>query len=511
MKRRIVSVLLACVMISASVTLTGCGESADNKENAESEVDEDIIEVEVVNPVTGNIEVSTQFMGTLEMKDETEVFPMASGKITDTFFNVGDYVNEGDILFTIDDEAAKLQLQNAQATYTTAKVGAQQQIGALQMKRDSNVDTVQTAQEGISKVQDSFNYMEEKYGDVEEKKQDLEDDKHDLKKDLKKINDKIKKAKNELEDELTRGDSAAAEETTKQIASLQAQKNSIESGIDSYESTIDTLESSEKEINYNKSQLYYSYNQAVRGEHLAQENLEYYDQYTAPGTIESSQASLQQAQVAVDSAKLQLDNTKVTSPVSGVVKTKNVDKFGMAQAGYTAYVITNDDTILADFYVTESVYKNLTMGQEIVIERNGEEYTGKISELAENIDPMKNLFEIKAEVVGNVDALSSGTAVKISAVTDRASNAMTIPVDCVYYESDKAYVYTEEGGVLKKTFVEIGIFNDEQMQIVSGLTPESVVVSSWSSELRDGLKVTTTDANKTNDDETTAGSADTKE
>ena len=73
--------------------------------------------------------------------------------------------------------------------------------------------------------------------------------------------------------------------------------------------------------------------------------------------------------------------------------------------------------------------------------------------------------------------------------TDQVKQVLTIPVDAVYYDSSDAYVYTVESGVVRKTPVETGIFDDEKIEIISGLSVESVVVTSWSSELRDGLGV----------------------
>ena len=48
-----------------------------------------------------------------------------------------------------------------------------------------------------------------------------------------------------------------------------------------------------------------------------------------------------------------------------------------------------------------------------------------------------------------------------------------------------------ENGKAIKTYIETGLFNDEVMEVVSGLREDSKVISSWSPQLRDGAEVFT--------------------
>ena len=505
--------LFMAVCMAAGSILSGCGKEAE-------EEGEDMITVEVVTTSQNNIEVSTQFMGTVEPQEETAVFAKVSGEVTQTFFEVGDHVNEGDVLFTLDDEAAQMQVRTAQANYASAQAGVAQQLGSEQLNRDNAENTLETAQEGRNQINGTYGYYSDQYSDLEEQKSDLEEDKDDMEDDKKKAKKKLSAAKDELA-----GAKTAAEAATKayneglasgvsgndltalkeamdnansavtalntQISTLNSTIASYKSGIKTYESSIDSIESSEKTIGYQMSNLGYSAAQADRGSAIAQESLDYYNNVTAPATRESAQATMQSAQVGLDSAQLQLDYTKVTAPVSGVIEEKNVDKYDMAAAGVTAYVITNKESMLAKFYVTETAYKSFTLGQEVTIERNGTEYTGYISELPVTIDSATGLFEVKATINGDASQLVDGTSVKLVTRTSHVENVMTIPVDCVYYESEKAYIYTVTDGIVSKDYIEVGLFDDENIQVISGVEEGTEIISSWSSELRDGLEVNT--------------------
>ena len=123
------------------------------------------------------------------------------------------------------------------------------------------------------------------------------------------------------------------------------------------------------------------------------------------------------------------------------------------------------------------------------MERNGEEYEAQISENAGVADETNGLFKIKARLTAGADSLITGTNVKITLATQKAENVLTIPVDSVYYENQQAYVYRMESGKAVKTEIETGITNNENVEVKSGLTRDSQVITTWASQLKDGSSV----------------------
>ena len=484
MKNRFVALFLAGIM-SASL-LTGCEMPG---KQAEAAVEEEIIDVDIVNPKKATIEVNSEFVGTLEYKEQTDVYPKLSGEVTEVFFKEGDYVNEGDLLFTLDDKSLQLNLDSAQAAYRNAKAGTDQQVGAIGMTINSDLNQIASAQEGISQIEGNYQYLEEQYGYLQESKEILEenledakDDKHDAKKQLDKAKKALKAAK------------AAGADTTELKAAVSGLESAVagyESAIDNYEMNINTYDSNQNTMAHNKSDLQYSYEQAKRGLALAQENLAYYIGIQAPAIQESAQATLAQAQVGIDSVKLQLGYTQVTAPVSGYIQTKNINVHDMAQAGYTAFVITNDGGINAVFNVPENAYRQLKLNQEVAIKRGDDEYKGKITEIPETLDDATGLFKITASVDGDVSKLMSGTNVEVYTVTDVAKDVLTIPADCVYYEGGEGFVYTEKDGIVSKVYVSTGLYDSEKIEITDGIDENTNIVTTWSSDLRNGLKVNT--------------------
>lgn len=512
-KRRISAALIVC-LLAASMT-AGCGQAATE---GGTETGESKLVVSVTKPAVGNVEAQGEFIGTLEYEDETTVFPKLSGEVTETFFEEGDYVNAGDLLFQLDDAAYRIGLASAKAVYDSTKAGMDMQLGALDMGRNSDVNTLKTAQEGAAQIRDSYAYYESQYSDLEDNINDLEDDIDDMDDDKSAAKKKLKKAKLALKaavaaakeataaykDALRRGVSGnqlsllrmtmdeannAVDTCSSTVKALQSAISGYTTGADTMEGTIDSLESSERGINFQKNNLNYSYNQAQRGAALAQQNLDYDDLYKIPGTEKTADATIRQVQANVDSAQLQLDYTQITAPVSGTIKTKSVEKFGMAQAGMPAYVITNSDTIQASFKVPEATFRTFSKGQEVVIDRNGNEYSGKIVELDNQVDAASGMFKVTAAINASGADLVTGTTVKVTTRTKHVENVLTVPVDCVYYEAGQSFVYTVENGIVRKNTVQIGINDDDTIQILEGLDADAELVNEWSSNLRDGLEV----------------------
>ena len=92
----------AIIFLTGALCLSGCQSasvtSADNTESA--------VVVEMQEAKRGDLVLKNSFVGTVMPKESVYVIPFVSGTVTEVNYGVGDYVNEGDVLFRIDDEAA---------------------------------------------------------------------------------------------------------------------------------------------------------------------------------------------------------------------------------------------------------------------------------------------------------------------------------------------------------------------------------------------------------------------
>ena len=265
-----------------------------------------------------------------------------------------------------------------------------------------------------------------------------------------------------------------------QIASMKSQASTLEGNMSSIDSSIDSAETS-RSTTGDTIDFYEENLKDAQVQYGIQNGQAYQD------TAAALQNQIASSDVGIKSAQMQLENYTLTAPISGVIEQKNVDDFGMVSAGNPVYVISNKDSMTVTFYVSEAVKNQFVTGEKITLERNGETFEAVITQVGQSVDSRTGLFEIKAATENT--ALSNGVTVKITADTYRTSSAMLLPYDAVYYEGEQAYVFCVEDGTARKTPVETGLYNEDKIEILNGLSSDSIVIHTWSSQLTDGAKV----------------------
>ena len=207
---------------------------------------------------------------------------------------------------------------------------------------------------------------------------------------------------------------------------------------------------------------------------------------------EQYQNNLKSAELQYESAKLQYEKqveySTITAPIAGRVESVDVDVYDRVNQSAQLCVIAGEGQNSITFYVTQRMMQNLKTGDELEISKNGTTYTGNITEISNMVDASTGLFKVKGDMTGS-DEIAIGSTVKIELVTERAENAMLLPVDAIYYSGGNAYVYLYEDGKAKMTSVEVGIYDSENAQILSGLNADDMVVSTWSSNLYEGADI----------------------
>lgn len=518
--RRIKKSIVSIFVLSLVFCLTGC----NSTENTEEATEDKRITVKVDTPKISSIENSGDFIGTVQSEEQVYVMSKLSGDVTETFFEVGDYVNEGDLLFTVDDTSAQIQLKQANASLSsanaslnTAKAGVNTANANINYQTASVTEsfaksdtTEKQLQLSIDQAEVNFRNNEINIGTLDNTLTNLKDKLNDVNDGIDALKPQLEGAKAEYAAALSDAQSNATDPAKQEAAnakksildtyssnlsSLESSKDSLESSIKQTEASISTAKNSncliveQADIARDQKSDYQNYTRATIGNgglaSLAQAQA---GVVQAEAGVVQSKAGITQAQAAVDAAKLQLDYANVTAPVSGIITSKGVTKNNMTSTGSVAYTIMSDGSKFVVFYVSEDIMRELQVGQSITVEKNNEELEAVITENPQVADANTGLFMVKARVNGNED-LVSGIKVKLNMTTKHADNVMTLPIDAVYHESEKSFVYTYVNGKANKVYVETGLYDDEKIEIISGITTDDQVITTWSSQLRNGSEV----------------------
>jgi HlyD family secretion protein len=116
----------------------------------------------------------------------------------------------------------------------------------------------------------------------------------------------------------------------------------------------------------------------------------------AKAAVDQAQAAVDQVNAALEQAKsaravleVQLTKTLLSSPLDGVVITRNVEPGEMASPGSTLLVIGELATVNLTVYVPENRYGEITLGQNVTINVDsfpGESFTGSVKHIADKAE-----------------------------------------------------------------------------------------------------------------------------
>ena len=211
--------------------------------------------------------------------------------------------------------------------------------------------------------------------------------------------------------------------------------------------------------------------------------------------FEGYQTAAEAKRLQYEAAKIGYDNqmefSHVTSPISGRVEQLNVEVHDSVGTSGQLCVIAGDGGNNVTFYVTEKVKNNLSTGTPVTITKEGTQYGGSVIEVNNMAEASIGLFKVKASVE-DYETMAPGTSVEIKVPSASARNVMLVPTHCVYYKAGNAYVYTydQAQAAIHEVPVEVGIFDKDNIVVTSGLTLDDMVLTTWTSELKEGTKVT---------------------
>jgi len=494
------SMSLTALMMCLAMTLTGCGATEETVEKEEVSV---AVTTEEVS--TGTLTLNNAFVGTISPEETVAVIPLAAGTVTETFFEIGDYVEAGDILFQIDDEIAQIQATTAALSVQQAEQSAEMTLGSQQDAQNLQLESAKTqAKTAYENAQIGYVQAKDALKSAEDAANSAREAANALKPMYEAANAayQVAKAAYEAAEEqyktLTAAGSTATEDE-KAAARTDADEKQLDMKLakadlaeaeGAYKAAVSGAEAAEKG-KYSAQMGFYSaqsgYKAAEKGMETAEQSAELTQGDILEGTEAQLMTGLELAALQAESAEIALSYYTVKAPVSGVIESKNVEVNGMASQAAPAYTIVNNDTMTVTFNVSEKVKNALEIGQTIVLERGSETYEATITEIGASINQMTGLFEVKGCVAADGTQLPSGVSVKIIADTYKAENSILIPYDSVYYDGDGAYVYCDVEGRAKKVVIETGIFDEERIEVINGLSVGDIVVTSWSPKLTDGV------------------------
>lgn len=214
--------------------------------------------------------------------------------------------------------------------------------------------------------------------------------------------------------------------------------------------------------------------------------------------IDAAKAALSASQQQMDVAKathsqitaLQ-DYSRIVAPFDGVVTWRYADTGALIQAGTSnassmpVVKLAQVGTLRLRVPVPETLVDSVRIGSaaEIRVQATSESFTGKISRFTDSFDRATRTMQVEIDVPNPKDHLAPGMYADVRLQTAAREDALTVPVQAVEQNGDKASVLVLDAhNRVEKRAISTGIEDPNVVQVLGGLQEgERVIVGNLGS------------------------------
>ncbi|MGG0754642.1 efflux RND transporter periplasmic adaptor subunit [Brevibacillus laterosporus] len=398
------------LILVVALTATGCTgeEPATAPQVAEAEAP---TPVQISPAIEDSIASGAGYTGKLAPSQEVKLSPKVPGKIQTLSVKLGQYVQKGSVLFTLDQDDLRNAVRQAEAQYQVSVAG-------LSQSGTSTTQSVETAKNAMAQAERAY---------------------QDAKR------------------EATR-----SQELFNQGALSQQQNEQAQAALKNAETAFNNAK-----VDYNSA--------------------------SKKTGIVVSEANVNQARVALASAREQLSNSTVTAPISGYVSQIGGHVGEMATGQAPVVVLVNTNPLLVKANLSEDEITKIKVGDRTTVELTAlnKKIEATITAVSPTMDQQLKAYPIEITVPNPKNELKADMVVnlKIQSASSKVQKAVAIPRKAVFDENGKKYIYKVEGDIAKKVAVETGEESSELIEIKKGVSLGEKVVIRGQSMLKDGGKV----------------------
>ena len=194
---------------------------------------------------------------------------------------------------------------------------------------------------------------------------------------------------------------------------------------------------------------------------------------TVQRVLANNQFNLDKAVISVELEDLAKQNSVLTTPISGIVTRADVDTAGVNVSATTTFTVTDPNSLVFKMEVDEADIGSVKVGQPIIVTLDA--YPNDTLHLrVDSIDFTSHstssggtAYYVKAHVMpGETDTYRIGLNGDADITLQKVSNVMTVPIASIINDT---YVYVKKGNKFIKTKLKLGLANDTDQEVISGL------------------------------------------
>jgi HlyD family secretion protein len=209
--------------------------------------------------------------------------------------------------------------------------------------------------------------------------------------------------------------------------------------------------------------------------------------------LKAAAGQLESAKGKYLGAQAQLSYSEIRSPIDGVVTDRPLYPGEMAAAGTAIVTVMDIASVIAKAHIPQADAALLKVGDKGTITVPGldEPVEGKVTVVSPALDPNSTTVEVWLEAKNPNQQLKPGTSVQLALTAKTVKDALVVPAAAVITAADGSSVVLIAGsdGKAHQKTVKLGIRQDDDVQILEGVTEADKVVSTGAYGLPDNTKI----------------------
>jgi HlyD family secretion protein len=206
-----------------------------------------------------------------------------------------------------------------------------------------------------------------------------------------------------------------------------------------------------------------------------------------------AQVAVAQARASLDIAQSRLDYTRITTPVAGIVLTRNVEPGITIQPGKLLMTLSPNGATELVVQIDEKNLALLRLGQKALASADAypdRRFAAEITFISPAVDPLRGSVEIRLRVTDAPEYLRQEMTVSVDIETARRADALMVPSDAIRDAgSNQPWVLVVRDGSAQRQPVKLGVRSEGKTEILEGLAPGDLLVPAKNISIREGSRV----------------------
>lgn len=222
------------------------------------------------------------------------------------------------------------------------------------------------------------------------------------------------------------------------------------------------------------------------------ESLTKQDMGGRPAVVAAKLAAAEKAASQLEALEIQREDMTLTSPIDGIVGYRDAEVGEWSTAGTKLLTIVDNSKLYLDAAVAEQDMGVLREGMELMvsIDSLGESVPGKLIYLSPAMDGATHSYKARLLLDGGNLPIRGGMFGRSEVTAVQRKDTLYLPKEAVTENNGKRYVFViDDDLIAHKREVTLGLANDEEVEIKSGLSVGEKVAVSHISKLKEGMEV----------------------